>query len=129
MQVQTKSKNMAEIRCKIGLLVFLLLGAALIAAGLWGIDQFNQSGFDQEVAYGYSYRLSSALDAMYEKGIQPVLHGMDDKTKTDIEQRSRELLIYSWTEAVGEDCTATVDTYLQDSDDPAREQMELLAIS
>ena len=131
MQVQsdTRKRNPAEIRCKIWLFVFLLLGAALIAAGLWGIDQFNQSGFDQEAAYGYSYRLSSALDAMYEKGIQPVLHGMDDKTKTDIEQRSRELLIYSWTDAVGEDCTATVDTYLQDSDDPAREQMELLAIS
>ena len=57
MQVQTgtKIKNPAEIRCKIGLLVFLLLGAALIAAGLWGIDQYNNSGFDQEAAYGYSY--------------------------------------------------------------------------
>ena len=88
----------------------------IIAAGLWGIDQFDQSGFDQEAAYGYSYSLSSALDSMYEKGIQPVMEGLDTQLKTDIEQHSRELLVWSWTDASGEDCTAAVDTYLLNSD-------------
>ena len=66
---------------------------------------------------------------MYEKGILPVMDGLDDQMKSDIEQRSRELLVYSWTEAAGEDCTAAVDTYLQDSSDLTRDQMELLTIS
>lgn len=131
MQVQSniKTKNAAEIRCKIWLLVFLLLGAAMVAAGLWGIDQYNESGFDQESAYGYIYKLSTPLDNMYEKGIQPVLDGLDPQLKADIEQHSRELLISAWSEATDEDCTAAVDTYLQDTSDITREEMELLAIT
>ena len=131
MQVQksTKFKNVAEIRCKIWLLVFLLLGAALIAAGLWGIGQFDQSGFDQEAAYGYIYKLSSSVDGLYEEGIQPVFDGMDPQMKADIEQLSRELLIINWNEGAGEDCTAAVDAYLHEASDPSREQMELLAVA
>ena len=131
MQVQsdTKIKNPAEIRCKIWLFVFLLLGAALIAAGLWGIDQFDQSGFDQEAAYGHIYKLSSALDSLYEKDIQPVFDGVDAQIKSDIEQLSHELLVSNWTENADGDAVAAVDSYLQDASDPVREQMELLAIT
>ena len=37
-QAETKTRNAAEIRCKLGLVLFLLLSVALIAAGLWVIS-------------------------------------------------------------------------------------------
>lgn len=131
MQVQTekKTRNAAEIRCKIGLLIFLLLGAALIAAGLWGIETYNESGFDQEAAFGYIHKLAPEADNLYETSIQPVVNGLNAELKTAIEQRSRELLADAWSSAAKEDRTAAVDTYLQSAADPAREQMELLAIT
>ncbi len=131
MQVQTekKTRNAAEIRCKIGLLVFLLLGAALIAAGLWGIQAYNQSGFDQEAAFGYIHKLSPEVDSLYEKSILPVLNQLDADQKTVIEQRSRELLVSAWSDAAKEDRAAAAETYLSAAADPAREQMELLSIT
>ena len=64
MQVQTElqTNKSSEIRCKFGLILFLLLGAALIAAGIWGINQYNESGFDQEAAYSYIHQLTSPFD-------------------------------------------------------------------
>ena len=131
MQVQTEKKirNAAEIRCKIGLLIFLLLGAALIAAGLWGIETYNESGFDQEAAFGYIHKLAPEVNSLYESSIQPVVNGLDAEVKTAIEQRSRELLADAWSDATKEDRTAAVDTYLQSAADPAREQMELLSVT
>ena len=131
MQVQTekKTRNAAEIRCKIGLLVFLLLGAALIAAGLWGIDIYNQSGFDQEAAFGFVHKLSAEVDSLYEKGIQPAMDALDADMRTAIEQRSCELLVSAWSDAAKEDRTSTAETYLMAAADPARETMELLSVT
>lgn len=131
MQVQTekRTRNAAEIRCKLGLLIFLLLGAALIAAGLWGMNAYRQSGFDQEAAFGYIHKLAPEVDSLYEKSIRPVMDGLDAPLKTAIEQRSRELLAGAWTDAAKEDRAAAADTYLMDASDPAREQLELLAIT
>lgn len=128
-QVESKTRNPAELRCKIGLLIFLLLGAALIAAGAWGINQYNTSGFDQEAAYGYIYQLAPKLDELYENGVLPELNKLDAAQRTAIEQRTRELLVSNWTDAAKEDRSALVETYLEDADDAAAAQMKLLAIS
>jgi len=128
-QAEKKTRNPAEIRCKIGLLIFLLLGVVLIAAGLWGINHYNESGFDQEAAFGYIHKLSGELDALYEKSILPGVDGLDADMKNAIQQRSRELLVSAWTDAAKEDCTVAVDTYLENHSDPERKQMELLAMT
>ena len=129
MQVQTKKRTAAEIRCKIGLLIFLLLSFSLIAAGLWGIDQYNGSGFDQEAAYGHIYQLTPEVDSLYETSIAPVLEGLDAQTQTTIKQTSRQLLESAWTEAAKEDRAAKVDALLSAASDPDREQMELLSLT
>ena len=48
MQVQTekKTRNAAEIRCKIGLLIFLLLGAALILVGIRQVTKPDKKAAD-----------------------------------------------------------------------------------
>lgn len=131
MQVQTElqTNKSSEICCKFGLILFLLLGAALIAAGIWGINQYSESGFDQEAAYGYIHQLSGQVDNLYEQGIAPALAGVDAETKAVIEQRSGELLASAWTEAAKEDRAAAAETYLSAASDPEREKMELLAVT
>ncbi len=130
MQVQEKkTRNPAEIRCKIGLLVFFLLGAALIAAGLWGMDQYSASGFDQEAGYNYVYQLAPKLDALYEDSIEPQLHALGADQRSAMKQRVRELLAENWTAAAKEDRTALVDTYLSDAKDEEETQMQLLSLS
>jgi len=132
MQVQTTNKtirNPGELRCKLGLLIALLISAALIVGGMWGIEQFNASGFDQEAGYGYIYQLSPEVDKLYENGILPSLNALDANTRTAIEQRTGELLAYAWTDAAKEDRAALVDTYLKDASDVERKQMELLSLT
>lgn len=130
MQVQDKkTRNPAELRCKIGLLIFLLLGAALVVAGMWGMDQYSSSGFDQEAGYSYINQLTPELEKLYNEGIKPELEGLDAGQRSAIKQRVGELLITAWTEAAKEDRSALVETYLSDTDDVEKTQMKLLSVS
>ena len=66
-QLQRRRKDPAETRCKIALLILFLLGAALIAGGLWGSREYQNSGFDQENAYHYIHELSGKVDRSEER--------------------------------------------------------------
>ena len=44
--------------------VQFIVGAALILGGFWGIRQFQQSGFDQEVGYRYIQKLSGEVESL-----------------------------------------------------------------
>ena len=130
MQVQDKkTRNPAEIRCKIGLLIFLLLGVALICAGMWGMDQYSTSGFDQEAGYSYINQLTPELEKLYNEGIKPKLDGLEAGQRTAIMQRTGDLLVSAWTEAAKEDRSALVETYLKDAQDAEKTQMKLLSVS
>ena len=130
MQVQeTKKRNPAEIRSKIILLVFLLLGAALIAGGMWGMEQYNSSGFDQEAGYGYIYQLAPELKDLYKNGIQPEINKLDAAQKNEINQRFGDLLAANWTDLAKEDRTALMNEYLSSSANADETKTKLLAIS
>ncbi len=131
MQVQAnlKNRNSSELRCKLALFVCLILGAALVVGGVWGIDQFQSSGFDQEAAYSFIHQLSPEVDRLYTNSIQPQFDQLDAAQRSVVEQRSRELLADSWTQAAKEDRTALVDLYLNDAADVTQEQMKLLAVT
>ncbi len=131
MQVQVKKneRNPGELRCKLALLLVLVLGAALVVSGLWGINQYNASGFDQEAGYTYVHQLSAPVEQLYEKGILPQLSAVDAGERTAIEQRARELLIAAWTDAAKEDRSALVDTYSSSEKDAEKAQMKLLSLT
>ena len=84
MQVQRElqARNPGEMRSKLVLLVVFLLGAALVWAGIWGVDQVEASGFDQESAYGILYELSPEMDKVYEEDILPYLNKLDESKYT-----------------------------------------------
>ena len=77
-QLQRSKHDPTETRCKLTLLILFLLGAALILGGLWGIRQYQQSGFDQEVGYRYIQKLSGEVDRLYTQSIQPVMAKLTD---------------------------------------------------
>ncbi len=131
MQVQTnlKTRNAGELRCKLALFVCLMVGAVLVVSGLWGIDQFQTSGFDQEVAYSFIHQLSPEVDKLYANAIQPEMSKLDAAQKAVVEQRTRELLADAWTQAAKEDRAALVDTYLKDAANPQEEQMKMLSMT
>ena len=128
-QVEKKLRNPAKVRCQIGLLIFLVLGALLVVSGVWGINQYNASGFDQEAGYTYIHQLSPQVDKLYENGILPQMNALEATEKIAIEQRSRELLAAAWTDAAKEDRSALVDTYISSADDAQEAQMKLLSVT
>ncbi len=131
MQVQRElqARNPGEMRSKLVLLVVFLLGAALVWAGIWGVDQVEASGFDQESAYGILYELSPEMDKVYEEDILPYLNKLDPQTREAFRARARELLIANWSGETENDCTALVDNILASAADKEATQMKLLAIS
>ena len=128
MQVQRnlQTRNPGELRCKLVLFVVLLLGAALIWAGVWGMGELNTSGFEQEGAYGIIYQLSPHLDTVYEKNILPYMNKLDASTREAVNAKARELLIHNWSAQAKEDQTALIDSILAAEKDTEVAQMKLL---
>lgn len=129
MQVQSdlRTRNPGELRLKLALLVVLVLGAAMILGGVWGMNQFNASGFDQEDAYRAIHQLTPEIEKLYQTGIQPQLSALSADQQTAVSQRARELLADNWTQAAKEDRSALVDTYLSAAKVGA--DMKLLAVT
>ena len=131
MQVQRElqNRNAGELRCKLVLFFVLLLGAALIWAGVWGMGELTHSGFDQEGAYGVIYQLSPSLDNVYEKNILPYLNKLDTTAREAVNSKARELLISNWSEQAKEDRTELVNSILAAEKDQEAATMKLLAAS
>lgn len=128
-ELRIKNNRAAETRCKIVLLALFLLGAALIIGGLWGMNQYNQSGFDQEVGFHSVYKLSGPLDSFYGASVEPVLGEMTQDKKDATEAVSLALLKDHWSAAAKSDQGALVDSILSDPALRQRKLMKLLCVS
>ena len=130
-QLQRRRKDPAETRCKIALLILFLLGAALIAGGLWGSREYQNSGFDQENAYHYIHELSGKVDSLYEKSIQPFTAKLTQAEQDTLTARTIELLKDNWSSAAKADQSARVDAMFAglSGDKLQRKALELLSIT
>ena len=130
-QLQRRRKDPAETRCKIALLILFLLGAALIAGGLWGSREYQNSGFDQENAYHYIHELSGKVDSLYEKSIQPLSAKLTQAEQDTLTARTIELLKDNWSSAAKADQSARVDAMFAglSGDKLQRKALELLSIT
>ena len=108
-----------------------LLGAALIAGGLWGSREYQNSGFDQENAYHYIHELSGKVDSLYEKSIQPLTAKLTQAEQDTLTARTIELLKDNWSSAAKADQSARVDAMLAglSGDKLQRKALELLSIT
>ena len=111
-QLQRSKHDPSETRCKLTLLILFLLGAALILGGFWGIRQYQQSGFDQEVGYRYIQKLSGEVESLYTQSIQPVMARLTDAEREALTLEAAALLKENWTAAVKADQSARTDEML-----------------
>jgi iron(III) transport system permease protein len=120
-----------EIRCKIVLLVLFLLGAALIFGGLWGMQQYQTSGFDQENAYTYINSLSNDIRTLYQGAVQPITEGFSETENDALTEEVIALLKESWSSAVKTDQSARVDADLSGLSGTALQEkaLKLLSVS
>lgn len=130
-QLQRSKHDPTETRCKLTLLILFLLGAALILGGLWGIRQYQKSGFDQEVGYRYIQKLSGEVDRLYTQSIQPVMAKLTDAEREALTLQAAGLLKENWTAAVKADQSARADEMLSGltGDKLQQKTMELLSIT
>ena len=130
-QLQRSKHDPSETRCKLTLLILFLLGAALILGGLWGIRQYQQSGFDQEVGYRYIQKLSGEVESLYTQSIQPVMARLTDAERESLTLEAAALLKENWTAAVKADQSARTDEMLAglEGDKLQQKPMELLSIT
>lgn len=130
-QLQRSKHDPSEIRCKLTLLILFLLGAALILGGFWGIRQYQQSGFDQEVGYRYIQKLSGEVESLYTQSIQPVMAKLTDAEREALTLQAAGLLKENWTAAVKADQSARADEMLSGltGDKLQQKTMELLSIT
>lgn len=130
-QLQRSKHDPSETRCKLTLLILFLLGAALILGGFWGIRQFQQSGFDQEVGYRYIQKLSGEVESLYTQSIQPVMARLTDAEREALTLEAAALLKENWTAAVKADQSARTDEMLAglEGDKLQQKTMELLSIT
>ena len=130
-QLQRSKHDPSETRCKLTLLILFLLGAALILGGFWGIRQYQQSGFDQEVGYRYIQKLSGEVESLYTQSIQPVMASLTDAEREALTLEAAALLKENWTAAVKADQSARADEMLAglEGDKLQQKTMELLSIT
>lgn len=130
-QLQRSKHDPTETRCKLTLLILFLLGAALILGGLWGIRQYQQSGFDQEVGYRYIQKLSGEVESLYTQSIQPVMAGLTDAEREALTRQAAGLLKENWTAAAKADQSARADAMLSglEGDKLQQKTMELLSMT
>ena len=130
-QLQRSKHDPSETRCKLTLLILFLLGAALILGGFWGIRQFQQSGFDQEVGYRYIQKLSGEVESLYTQSIQPVMARLTDAEREALTRQAAGLLKENWTAAAKADQSARADEMLAglEGDKLQQKTMELLSIT
>ena len=130
-QLQRSKHDPSETRCKLTLLILFLLGAALILGGFWGIRQYQQSGFDQEVGYRYIQKLSGEVESLYTQSIQPVMARLTDTERESLTLEAAALLKENWTAAVKADQSARTDEMLAglEGDKLQQKTMELLSIT
>ena len=130
-QLQRSKHDPSETRCKLTLLILFLLGAALILGGFWGIRQYQQSGFDQEVGYRYIQKLSGEVESLYTQSIQPVMARLTDAEREALTLEAAALLKENWTAAVKADQSARADEMLAglEGDKLQQKTIDLLSIT
>ena len=96
MQNGIKGRDHTPTVTKIGLLLVFLLGLALVAAGIAGMNTYTASGYDSEAAFSAIYELSGALEQDWKQQLSPLLSSVGEEDRSRLDETARGLLSASW---------------------------------
>ena len=68
-----KSERQSNLRCRLALVLFFLLGVCLLVGGIWGNRQYVAAGFSQGNAFSVISRLAGEAGSLYQNGIISIL--------------------------------------------------------
>ena len=94
---------------KTALVIALIVGVLMIAAGVMGMNAFTASGFDSEDGFAHLYHMKSALDTHYSEAIAPALAGLSGEERAQTEARLDAMLLSYWAELTGDEAAARAD--------------------
>ncbi len=80
------------------LLLVFVIGLGVIAAGVRGLNAFEQSGFSSEGAYETIFSLGRQVDSDWQKLLSPSLSKMEATQKARLDEIADTLLHASWEE-------------------------------
>ena len=94
---------------KTALVIALIVGALMIAAGVMGMNAFTASGFDSEDGFAHLYHMKSALDTHYDAAIAPALASLSGEKRAQTGDRLDAMLLSYWAELTGDEAAAKAD--------------------
>ena len=94
---------------KTALVIALIVGVLMIAAGVMGMNAFTASGFDSEDGFAHLYHMKSALETHYSEAIAPALAGLSEEERAQTEARLDAMLLSYWAELTGDEAAARAD--------------------
>ena len=81
---------------KIILLLFFLLGVAVIVMGYKGIQEYNTSGFSSETVYHAIYKLSREVNAVWNRKLEPQITALGENDREGLDKAVYALLADVW---------------------------------
>lgn len=94
---------------KTALVIALIVGALMIAAGVMGMNAFTASGFDSEDGFAHLYHMKRALDTHYDGAIAPALASLSGEERAQTENKLDVMLLAYWAELTGDEAAAKAD--------------------
>lgn len=122
---QAAQRDLGPLFVKTGLVILLVLGIAMVIAGVLGGRTFQASGFDTESGFSYIHSMTGALQTRYQRDIAPALESLDEESRAAVTQKLGDMLAVYWAqtrETEEADARAELEAFLDDLPEAEREQ-------
>ena len=96
MQRRTLQQDRGPLISKLGIGLILLMGLAMIAAGIWGMNRFQASGFDAEDGFGAIRAASQAVEKDWQIQLQPILDSLPGDARATLDEKCDQMLTNLW---------------------------------
>ena len=95
-QRRTLQQDRGPLISKLGIGLILLMGLVMIAAGIWGMNRFQASGFDAEDGFGAIRAASQAVEKDWQIKLQPILDSLPGDARATLDEKCDQMLTDLW---------------------------------
>ena len=87
-----QKRDPVQVMTKVGLVIFFLLGIALIFMGYQAQKEFSSTGFSDESAYQVIYAISRDVSNIWNKQMLPSVNSLPENEQAVLWTETEELL-------------------------------------